>query len=141
MEEEEAGEEKKELSSQRVLALHGGGDGGAIDDIKRQRMEERREQRKAFSKRLTLAMRAILIVLYPMTGFAKLNDAWHDPAVSCCVQMFIGGLTVIGRVWRILPATSSMPGGTRPLLVPGRHCSPRHSTHFEASFLKIYGIP
>ena len=50
------------------------------------------EQRRAWSLRLTLAMRGILIVLYACTGFAKLNDDWHDPHVSCCVQMFVGSV-------------------------------------------------
>ncbi|KAL3927546.1 MAG: hypothetical protein SGPRY_002774 [Prymnesium sp.] len=50
---------------------------------------EKEEQRSEWSSRLTIAMRAILCVLYGMTGFAKLNDAWHDPRHSCCVHMFV----------------------------------------------------
>ncbi len=37
-------------------------------------------------------MRAILVVLYACTAFAKLNDDWHDPRYSCCVQMFVGSI-------------------------------------------------
>lgn len=56
----------------------------------------RRRRREAFSERVTLSMRAILVVLYAMTGFTKLNDAWHDPSLSCCVQMFVGALAAVG---------------------------------------------
>ena len=56
------------------------------------RNEHASEERRAWSRRLTLAMRGILIVLYACTGFAKLNDDWHDPHVSCCVQMFVGSV-------------------------------------------------
>lgn len=50
-----------------------------------------RDQRRAeWSARLTLAMRGILVMLYAVTGFAKLNDGWHDPRYSCCVHMLVG---------------------------------------------------
>ncbi len=47
-------------------------------------------KRTLWSTRLTLSMRAILITLYLITAFAKLNNGWHDPSHSCCVHMFIG---------------------------------------------------
>ena len=46
----------------------------AADD---ERLRRRRRRRETFSERMTLSMRAILVVLYATTGFAKLNDAWH----------------------------------------------------------------
>jgi len=52
--------------------------------------------RRAFSRRLTMSMRAALCVLYATTGFAKLNHDWHDPATSCCVQMLVGALSGMG---------------------------------------------
>ena len=52
--------------------------------------------RRAFSRRLTFSTRAALCVLYATTGFAKLNDDWHDPNVSCCVQMLVGALSGMG---------------------------------------------
>lgn len=52
--------------------------------------------RRAFSRRLTISTRAALCVLYATTGFAKLNDDWHDPNVSCCVQMLVGALSGMG---------------------------------------------
>ena len=56
--------------------------------------------RRAWSTRLTLAMRAILVVLFACTGFAKLNDDWHNPRLSCCVQMFVGSIAgVVDVAW------------------------------------------
>ena len=57
---------------------------------------KRQARRDAFSARMTLAMRGLLVVLYAATGFAKLNDAWHDPATSCCVQMLLGTIAGMG---------------------------------------------
>ena len=59
--------------------------------------EARRDaSRRAFSSALTDSTRALLAVLYLSTGFAKLNDDWHDPKQSCCVQMFVGALAGAG---------------------------------------------
>ena len=52
----------------------GANDGGAAAADAERRHRLRRE---TFSERMTLSMRAILVVLYATTGFAKLNDAWH----------------------------------------------------------------
>jgi hypothetical protein len=61
------------------------------------RSEARRgAARRAFSSNLTDSTRALLAVLYLSTGFAKLNDDWHDPKRSCCVQMFVGALAGCG---------------------------------------------
>ena len=49
-------------------------------------------QRAAWSVRLTLSMRALVVVLYWGTAFAKLNDDWHDAHRSCCVQMFVASI-------------------------------------------------
>jgi hypothetical protein len=43
--------------------------------------------RRAWASRLTAAMRALLIALYGVTAFAKLNHDWHDPSSSCAVAM------------------------------------------------------
>ena len=58
--------------------------------------EDPSRARRAFSRRLTISTRAALCVLYATTGFAKLNDDWHDPNVSCCVQMLVGALSGMG---------------------------------------------
>ena len=51
---------------------------------------DRASRRALWSERLTVCMRAVLCALYLVTGFAKLNDGWHDPRYSCCVHMFVG---------------------------------------------------
>ena len=43
--------------------------------------------RQAWTDRLVVSLRAILIVLYCVAAFAKLNDGWFDPRYSCCVHM------------------------------------------------------
>ena len=59
--------------------------------------------RRAWSTRLTLAMRAILVALFACTGFAKLNDDWHSPHLSCCVQMFVGSIAGVVDMTRVPP--------------------------------------
>ena len=89
---------------------------------------EREQRRLLWSGRLTVSMRAVLGVLYAMTGFAKLNDAWHDPHVSCCVQMFLGSVANFVDV-RLLPPVllRSLPYGATafelgfPLALAGAH--------------------
>ena len=96
-----------------------GGEGGGVD-----RGRNGKRRRDAFSRRVTRAMRAALAVLYAMTGFAKLNDAWHDPSTSCCVQMYVGALTAWG-----VPATHATlfhPAALRAM--------PYAATAFELGF-------
>ena len=59
-------------------------------------------RRSEWAGRLAFSLRVLLGVLYAMTGFAKLNDAWHDPQVSCCVQMFVAFAATFADV-RLLP--------------------------------------
>jgi len=49
--------------------------------------------RDAFAANLERAVGLVLGVLYLTTGVAKLNDAWHDPSVSCCAHMLVGALS------------------------------------------------
>lgn len=90
------------------------------------RSEARRDaSRRAFSSALTDSTRALLAVLYLSTGFAKLNDDWHDPKQSCCVQMFVGALAGCG----LSPATAAAlaPAQSRELMPVG-------ATAFELAF-------
>ena len=90
------------------------------------RSEARRgAARRAFSSNLTDSTRALLAVLYLSTGFAKLNDDWHDPKQSCCVQMFVGALAGCG----VAPETAAA------LLPPfARTLAPVGATAFELAF-------
>jgi uncharacterized membrane protein YphA (DoxX/SURF4 family) len=90
------------------------------------RFEARRgAARRAFSSNLTDSTRALLAVLYLSTGFAKLNDDWHDPKRSCCVQMFVGALAGCG----VAPETAAA------LLPPfARTLAPVGATAFELAF-------
>jgi hypothetical protein len=93
---------------------------GSIPTQTRPDGRERARRRGEWSSRLTLAMRGILVVLYSCTGFAKLNDDWHDPHVSCCVQMFVGSIAALVDVaW--------VPRGLLRLL-------PYAATSFELAF-------
>ena len=90
------------------------------------RAEARRgAARRAFSRNLTDSTRALLAALYLCTGFAKLNDDWHDPNQSCCVQMFVGALAGCG----LAPATAAAlaPAAARKLM-------PFGATAFELAF-------
>lgn len=86
---------------------------------------QRGAARRAFSSHLTDSTRALLAVLYLCTGFAKLNDDWHDPKQSCCVQMFVGALAGCG----LAPATAAAlaPATVRKLM-------PFGATAFELAF-------
>ena len=90
------------------------------------RSEARRgAARSAFSSNLTDSTRALLAVLYLSTGFAKLNDDWHDPKRSCCVQMFVGALAGCG----VAPETAAA------LLPPfAQTLAPVGATAFELAF-------
>jgi hypothetical protein len=81
--------------------------------------------RRAFSSALTDSTRALLAVLYLSTGFAKLNDDWHDPKQSCCVQMFVGALAGCG----LAPATAAALAPA-----PARELMPVGATAFELAF-------
>ena len=88
--------------------------------------EARRDaSRRAFSSALTDSTRALLAVLYLSTGFAKLNDDWHDPKQSCCVQMFVGALAGCG----LAPATAAALAPA-----PARELMPVGATAFELAF-------
>ena len=88
--------------------------------------EARRDaSRRAFSSALTDSTRALLAVLYLSTGFAKLNDDWHDPKQSCCVQMFVGALAGCG----LAPATAAALAPA-----PVRELMPVGATAFELAF-------
>jgi hypothetical protein len=50
------------------------------------------EARYAWARQLLVALRAIVCVLYTVTAFAKLNDDFFDPAVSCSVHLATGFL-------------------------------------------------
>ena len=90
------------------------------------RSEARRDaSRRAFSSALTDSTRALLAVLYLSTGFAKLNDDWHDPKQSCCVQMFVGALAGCG----LAPATAAAFAPA-----PARQLMPVGATAFELAF-------
>ena len=90
------------------------------------RSEARRDaSRRAFSSALTDSTRALLAVLYLSTGFAKLNDDWHDPKQSCCVQMFVGALAGCG----LAPATAAALAPA-----PARELMPVGATAFELAF-------
>ena len=65
-------------------------------------------------------MRTVLCALYAVTGFAKLNDAWHDPHRSCCVQMFVG-------LWAMFADVQLLP----PLML---RLIPYLATAFELGF-------
>ena len=60
--------------------------------------------RDAFAANLERAVGLVLGVLYLTTGVAKLNDAWHDPSVSCCAHMLVGALSgpAIGLAPRVI---------------------------------------
>ena len=95
--------------------------GGSFSNVEARRGAARR----AFSSNLTDSTRALLAVLYLCTGFAKLNDDWHDPKQSCCVQMFVGALAGCG----VAPETAAA-------LVPrpARTLAPVGAKAFELAF-------
>ena len=81
--------------------------------------------RRAFASRVSLSMRVALGILYLTTGFAKLNDDWHDPSVSCCVQMLVGALAGLG-----LSPSAVAAAAPAPL----RAAAPYAATAFELGF-------
>ena len=81
--------------------------------------------RRAFASRVSLSMRVALGILYLTTGFAKLNDDWHDPSVSCCVQMLVGALAGLGL-------SPSAVAAAAPAL--SRAAAPYAATAFELGF-------
>ena len=66
--------------------------------------------RRRWSARLSLSIRWMLGVLYGSAALSKLNDAWFDPATSCCVQMaaaMMGGWTPTSPLFlRALPLSA-----------------------------------
>ena len=56
------------------------------------------------------ALRSILVVLYTVTAFAKLNDGWLDPHHSCAVQLAVA--STAGLMGDVLPAYDT-PRDTR----------------------------
>ena len=87
--------------------------------------------RAEFSQNLTHSTRLILATLYFATGFAKLNTDWHNPKVSCCIQMFVAALGGVGvspsAIAKLLPETV-------------QNATPIGATAFELTFPVLMGI-
>ena len=63
------------------------------------------DERRAWMGRLTASLRAILVVLYGVAAFAKLNRGWFDVRYSCCVQMTV---SILGRFSPTSPLALSL---------------------------------